>query len=209
MMSNSSNSTLLLNFLIALSTPTPNFPSPLWKQGFQLEKVEPIITLSDGAQAKPDIQFKKHEDYLLFFECKDGSCEEEQLGRYKRMTSTDITRSHATSLSAQHINFDLAYLCTTTKEAKLVASVTHHANPFPILVLGKNNLSRHDASQKFKSDLPNSILDGITFDTPIPMSFIPFTPNDDDLTIKIAILQHFATKFGQTFTLGEICSNRR
>ena len=91
-MSSSSNSTLLINCLIGLSTKIGDFPYPLWDNGFQIETIEPRILLSDGSQANPDIQFKKHSDLLLFFECKDGYCEKQQLERYKKSTIDDIKR---------------------------------------------------------------------------------------------------------------------
>jgi hypothetical protein len=99
-MNNSSNSTLLVNCAIALSTNTPDFPHPLYKNGFQLETIEPRILLLDKTQANPDLQLKKHEDSLLFFECKDGYCEKDQLERYKKITLDDIKRTKITSLTA-------------------------------------------------------------------------------------------------------------
>lgn len=134
-MSNSSKSTKLINCLIALSTKTPDFPCPLWENGFQIEVIEPRILLDDGSQANPDIQFKKNEDYLLFFECKDGFCEKEQLERYNRMTVGDIKRTKATSLSSDKLDFDLAYFVTKEKEDKLLPSISKDSNNFPIIRL--------------------------------------------------------------------------
>lgn len=203
-MNNSSKSTVLLNCLVALATKTPDFPSPLYEHGFQLENIEPSILLADGKQAKPDIQFKKNNNHITFFECKDGYCTKEQLDRYKQMTVEDIARNHITCLPRQNLSFDLAYFCTKKKENKLISSVQRDGNTFPIIILEKNRISRNGSSSSFHNDELNQIFSEIRFETPIPQSFIPFTVDDDDKMITIALLQHLITKSNSTFTINEL-----
>ena len=206
-MSNSSKSTLLLNCLIALSTKTPDFPYPLYEQGFQLENIEPKILLADGRQANPDMQFKKNDNHLTFFECKDGYCEKDQLERYKQMTAADITRSHVTCLPSSNLTFDLAYFGTEEKREKLEASIEQDNNTFPIMILEKNCIRLNPKSQQFKNDALNGIFKELTFTQQIPRSFIPFTVNDDDSTIKIALLQYVMSKVGSSFTMDDLIND--
>ncbi len=194
MMSSLSNSTLLVNCLIALSTKNPDFPYPLWENGFQIETIEPRILLSDGSRANPDVQFKRNNDALLFFECKDGHCEKEQLERYKKLTNEDIKRNHITSLSAPTILFDLAYFTSKAKEDKIIQSVEKDGNPFPILILEDTAIKKNPKSNGFKNPLLNGILREIPLQNAVPQSYIPFSVDDDDRTITCALLQHFAQK---------------
>ena len=122
-MSSSSNSTQLINCLIALSTKNPDFPYPLWENGFQIETIEPRILLSDTSQANPDIQFKRNNDALLFFECKDGHCEKKQLERYKKLTIEDIKRHHITSLTSPDIFFLIWHISLQNKKKKKLFKV--------------------------------------------------------------------------------------
>lgn len=193
-MSSSSNSTQLINCLIALSTKNPDFPYPLWENGFQIETIEPRILLSDKSQANPDIQFKQNSDALLFFECKDGHCEKDQLERYKKLTCDDIKRQHSTSLTAQDLSFDLAYFTSKQKEEKIIQSVEKDGNPFPILILEDSAIKWNPKSQNFKNPLLRRILTEIPLKTCVPQSFIPFMVDDNDKTILCALLQHFITK---------------
>lgn len=190
-----------MNCLVALGTKTPDFPCPLWENGFQLENIEPRVLLSSGSQAKPDIQFKKHDDYIVFFECKDGHCDKEQLERYKQMTINDVRRSSITSLSAPTLSFDLAYFGTAQNEKKLVTSISKDGNTFPILILYPNSIKLVPSSSKFTKEQTNAIFGEVKFDVPVPQSFIPFTVDDDDTIIKIALLQYIISKFGQAFTM--------
>jgi len=193
-MSSSSNSTQLINCLIALSTKNPDFPYPLWENGFQIETIEPRILLSDTSQANPDIQFKRNNDALLFFECKDGHCEKNQLERYKKLTIEDIKRHHITSLTSPDLFFDLAYFTSKQKEEKIIQSVEKDGNPFPILILEESAIKFNPKSNKFKNSLLNSILNEIPIKTRVPQNFIPFMVDDDDKTILCALLQHFIQK---------------
>ncbi len=204
-MSNSSNSTLLINCLIGLSTKSQDFPYPLWEMGFQIETIEPSILLSDGSNANPDIQFKKNHDSLLFFECKDGHCGKDQLERYKKLTIGDIKRHHVTSLNAQNLVFDIAYFATKQKEEKIIPSVEKDGNPFPILILDESAIKLNPKSNNFTNPLLNSIFKEITLTSPVPRNYIPFMVDDDDKTILCALLQHFITKIEYQFTLDQLC----
>ncbi|MDP3441260.1 MAG: hypothetical protein Q8T08_00225, partial [Ignavibacteria bacterium] len=193
-MSSSSNSTLLINCLIGLSTKNPDFPSPLWENGFQIERIEPKILLLDGTQANPDIQFKQNDNSLLFFECKDGHCEKKQLERYKKLTIEDIKRQHVTVLTSSNLSFDLAYFASKEKEEKIIQSIEKDGNPFPILILEEFAIKLNPKSTKFQNPLLNRILNEIPLKTRVPQNFIPFMIDDDDKTILCALLQHFITK---------------
>ena len=203
-MSKLSKSTMLLNCIVALTTKTPDFPSPLYDKGYQIEVIEPRVLLEDGSQANPDVQLKKNDDYLLFFECKDGFCEKEQLKRYKKMTCEDIKRTKITGLSSSNLYFDLAYFCTKSKEDKLVPSIEKDVNNFPILILNSNKIFHHKESGNFKNPQSGSILKEVTFDRPPPESFIPFTVDDSDETITMFLLQHFMSRAGYEFTLDDL-----
>lgn len=202
-MSASPRSTLLINCLIALGTKTPDFPHPLWDHGFQLETIDPKILLATSKVAKPDVQFKKHDNHLVFFECKDGGCEKDQLERYKSMTVDDIQRGHVTSLSSASLAFDLAYFGTEEKEVKLLRSIEKDLNTFPIIILYRDAI-RLKGANRFRLDLLNDLFDEIQFDTPVPQSFVLFTPNDDDCTIATALIQHFAHRAGHTLSVEEL-----
>ncbi|VVB54965.1 Uncharacterised protein [uncultured archaeon] len=200
-MSKSSKSTKLLNCIIALTTKTPDFPSPLYDNGYQIEVIEPRILLSDGSQSNPDIQLKKNDDYLLFFECKDGFCEKDQLDRYKRMTCDDIKRTKTSSLSSSKLYYDLSYFCTKESEDKLIPSIDKDGNIFPIIVLDSDKIFHHVQSKGFNNKQTEAILKEIKFDKPVPESFIPFTVDDSNETITIFLLQHFMSRSGYEFTL--------
>jgi len=58
-MKNCSNSTKLLNCIIALATKNPDFPHPFFDSGYQIETIEPKFLLKDARQVNPDIQLKK------------------------------------------------------------------------------------------------------------------------------------------------------
>lgn len=202
-MNSLSNSTLLVNCLIALSTKNPDFPYPLWTNGFQIETIEPRILLSDGSRANPDLQLKRNNDALLFFECKDGHCEKDQLDRYKKITLEDIKRNHITSLS-EPILFDLAYFTSKSKEEKIIQSVEKDGNTFPILIFENTAIKLNPLSNEFKNPLLNEILKEILLSKPVPQSYLPFMVDDDDRTIMCALLQHFISKIEYQFTLEQL-----
>ena len=204
-MSSSSNTTRLLNCLIALATKTPDFPHPLYDKGFQLETIEPNILLLDGHSANPDIQFKKNDNQLVFFECKDGACRTDQLERYKKLTLEDIIRGKASSLPGERLNlFDLAYFGTKEKEEKLMHSARQDGNPFPIVLLDEHRISWQQASGRFKDPLLSEIFTQIDFERSVPTTFIPFCASDDDDIIIVCLLQQFLQKFEYSFTLDEL-----
>lgn len=203
-MNNSSNSTLLINCLIGLSTKSPDFPYPLWENGFQIETIEPRILLSDGSHANPDIQFKKNDDALLFFECKDGYCGKDQLERYKKLTIDDINRQHTTSLTEQNLVFDLAYFASKQKEEKIIPSVEKDGNPFPILILEEFAIKLNPKSSNFNNLILNNIFKEITLTVPVPRNYIPFMVDDNDKTILCALLQHFVINPDYQFTLDKL-----
>ena len=203
-MSSSSNSTLLINCLIGLSTKNPDFPYPLFDNGFLIETIEPRILLSDGSQANPDIQFKKHENLLLFFECKDGYCEKEQLERYKKLTIDDIKRQKITSLTSTDVNFDLAYFASKEKEEKIIPSVEKDGNTFPILILEKSGIKMNPKSNNFKNSLLNDIFKEIPIQSPLPRNYIPFMIDDSDKIILCALLQHFMIRIDYQFNLDKL-----
>ena len=203
----SSSSTQLINCLIALSTKSPDFPFPLWENGFQIETIEPRILLSDRSQANPDIQFKRNTDTLLFFECKDGHCDKDQLERYKKLSLEDIKRQHITSLTDPTI-FDLAYFASKQKEEKIIQSVEKDGNTFPILILSDYSINLNPQSHPFKNPNLNEIFREITLTSYIPHNYIPFMVDDNDKTILCALLQHFVQKNISTtdyqFTLDQL-----
>lgn len=200
-----SNNTRLLNCLIALANKTPDFPNPLYVNGFQLETIEPKILFQDGTQANPDIQFKKNDNQLAFFECKSGSCEKRQLEIYRKMTLEDIKRSKITSLSIAKLNlFDLAYFGIKENEDKLNNSILHDGNPFPIIILDDKKICRISNSSLFNDNTLNDIFNEITFERPVPTCFVPFCASDNDDTITICLLQHFVSLFEYSFTLDDL-----
>lgn len=207
-MSDLSESTILMNCVIALASKTPDFPYPLWDAGFQIETIEPKILLSDGLEVRPDIQLKKNShNYLLFFECKDGYCERDQLNRYKSLKVEDIIRSHKTELPDSDLKFDLTYFGTEDKKDKLLSSIPQDQNPFPIIILNKEKI--YSASpNKFKIDGINDIFTEIEIDKPVPESFIPFTPNDGDRVILRHTLREIVSfaepHEGKEFTLSDL-----
>lgn len=203
-MNNSSKSTLLLNCLVALCHKNPNFPSTLFENGYQLECLDYPFLLQDGSKVKPDVQLKKNDDYLLFFECKDGSVDADQLERYKKIKKEDLLRSKITSLPASSLQFDLGYFGTEKNKDKLLTSIEKNTNPFPIVVLDSNRILWQDKSPQFNNHLTQKVFSEIKFETPVPTGFIPFTPDDDDDVIKIALLQHLHAKFDSEFTLDEL-----
>jgi len=207
-MSSFSNTSRLLNCLVAFATKTPDFPCPLYDKGFQLETIEPVILLPDGHAAKPDIQFRRNENQLLFFECKDGACERDQLERYKQLSIDDLKRGRVTSLPGSSLNlFDLSYFGTKGKEDKLMYSVVNMGNPFPLVILDEHEVFWHASSGQFKDPLLTAIFGKIEFERPVPLSFIPFCASDDDDTIIICLLQHFMSRFEYSFTLDELLND--
>lgn len=203
-MNASSNSTKLLNCLIALSTKNPDFPHPFFDYGFQLEALEPRILLTDGKSVNPDIQFKRNNDLLLLFECKDGHCEKDQLQRYKSLTIDQIKTAKITSIPSDDYQFELSYFCSKEKESKLLSSVEFDDNIFPIITLGHGRIYRNTESNPFNDPMLNTIFENIRYDGPVPEYFIPFTADDSDEIIIINLLQHFMSRFEYDFTLDEL-----
>jgi len=203
-MSASSKSTKLVNCLIAFAIKNPDFPHPLYDYGFQLETIEPKCLLQNGREVNPDIQFKKNDDHLLFFECKDGNVEKDQLERYKLLTPEAIRKAKMTSLPVDTFSFDLAYFCTKEKEEKIIRSVEDDDNPFPILILDKNNVYHNNISSGFHHTTLKDIFKNIELINPVPENYIPFTVDDCDEIITINLLQHFMSRFEYEFTLDEL-----
>jgi hypothetical protein len=205
MMSTLSKSTQLLNCLIALSTITPDFPHPLFDEGFQIEAIEPLFMLSDGISIiNPDLQLKKNDNYLVFFECKDGYAEDDQRNRYKRITLADIKNANITTLPASRLIYDIAYFGTKDKEEKLIRSIGSDSSLFPLILFEENKITKHPDFCGFKIEKLNTIFNEIHFTIRPPESFIPFTPNDSTEIIKINLIRHFASKSSYEFTLDEL-----
>ena len=203
-MNASSKSTKLLNCLIALTMKTPDFSHPLFDAGFQLEAIEPHFFLADEADVNPDIQIKKNDDYLVFFECKDGYAEDEQRNKYKRVTLPDIMNAHITTLPASRISYDIAYFGTKDKEEKLVKSLGDDIKLFPVIILDDKQIVMRGDSSNFKDSELNSALNKIVFKTRPPESFIPFTPNDSNEIIELNLLRHLVAKSDCEFTIDEL-----
>lgn len=200
-MSESSNSTLLLNCVYALTNKTPwDFPHPLYNAGFYLEYVDIPILLASGKNVKPDAQIKNDSEYLLFVECKDGYCDEEQLDRYSQLSVDDVKRNHITSLQGQNLSFDISYFCTAEKKDKLVESLSRKNCTYPTIILEQNRIIMLSGNT-FKSQKLNNVFQSINFTTPVPRSFIPFTIDDSNSTVTKALAQYLLTKSAQTFTL--------
>jgi hypothetical protein len=171
-----------------------------------LEYVDIPILLSNGKNVKPDAQIKNDSDYLLFFECKDGYCDDEQLDRYAQLSVDDIKRNHITSLQGQNLNFDVSYFCTAEKKDKLLESLRRKNYGYPTIILEKNKITMVDGGV-FKSQKLNGIFQSIDFTTPVPRSFIPFTVDDSNSTIAKALAQYLLTKSSQTFTLDTLLTD--
>ena len=202
--SNLSESTKLMNCIIALSRKSPDFPYPLWTGGFQVETIEPSILLSTGKTVKPDMQLKRNSsNLLLFFECKDGFCEGEQLDRYKNLKVTDVVRGHHTDLPASNLTINLAYFGTKGKEEKLLGSVQHNQNTFPILILDTNKIYL-SGSNRFNVSELDSLFVEIPIDKPVPESYIPFTVNDSNKLILRYLLRELVSYAGQEITLDDL-----
>ena len=194
-----------MNCLVALSSKSPDFPSPLYDNGFQLETIEPRVLLRNSQEARPDIQFKKNDDQLAFFECKAGACKKQQMETYMKITIDDLRNSKITSLPISEISlFDIVYFGTEQKKEKLTTSIDEYGNPFPIVILEDNRIARDVRSGNFKSQTLNGIFSEIVFKTPVPLSYIPFSASDDDEVILSCILWKFLGIANRTFTLNEL-----
>jgi len=203
-MNHLSKSTKLLNCLVALTRITPDFPHPLFDGGFQLEGIEPHFLLSDGSDVNPDIQIKKNDDYLIFFECKNGYAEDAQREKYKKVTLSDIKNAQITTLPASEFHYDIAYFCTSEKEDKLIKSMGEDVKVFPVILLEDNRIVMYKNSCNFKIEGLNSIFKEIVFKNRPPESFIPFTPDDPTEIIEINLLRHFVAKSDCEFSLDEL-----
>lgn len=202
--SNLSESTKLLNCIIALSRKSPDFPYPLWNKGFQVETIEPTILLNSGQAVRPDIQLKRNtQNSLLFFECKDGFCEGEQLARYKNLAVADIIRGHSTELPSAALTFNLAYFGTKEKEEKLLGSIEHNQNTFPILILDRNRIYLA-GSNRFNITELDELFAEITIDKPVPESYVPFTVSDSNKLILRHILREIVIYAGKEITLDDL-----
>jgi hypothetical protein len=203
-----SRSTELLNCLIAFSSKLNDFPHPLWDLGYQLESIEPRILLEDGKVAKPDIQFRKKDNYLLFFDCKDGYAENNQTERYKNMKLADVKSAKITELEDENLGFDLAYFGTSEKEEKLMTSLGEAKSNFPVIILkegeGKKSVIRNNDAAQFKQDDLNNVFKEVTIENKIPTKFVPFTIDDDNKTIITNLAQHFMSKGKSQFTLEQL-----
>ncbi len=202
--SNLSESTKLMNCIIALSKKSPDFPYPLFTKGFQVEAIEPTILLESGQAVRPDVQLKRNTtNNLLMFECKDGFCEGDQLTRYQNLSVADIIRGHCTDLPSSSLSLNLVYFGTKAKEEKLLGSITHNGNRFPILILDTQKIYLGGNNRFGVAEL-DEIFTEITFDKPVPESYIPFTINDSNKLILRHVLRELVTYAGSEVALDDM-----
>jgi hypothetical protein len=105
---------------------------------------------------------------------------------------------------APKISHDLVYFCTKQKEGKIIKSIEHDANTFPIVILDTNSIKHHPNSSKFKNQILNEIFKEIPFESHVPQNFIPFSVDDDNETITNVLLQHFISRADYQFTIDEL-----
>ncbi|NJE31164.1 hypothetical protein E3E38_08925 [Thermococcus sp. 18S1] len=81
--------TKLMNIILNLATPIPNFPSRLYKKGYRIVQgsIEPHIrfkqTKLNGKGVTPDILLPNYEkEHIITFECKSFQANPEQLQKY-------------------------------------------------------------------------------------------------------------------------------
>ena len=213
-MSSLSKSTIMMNCLVALSTMSINFQHPLYDEGFHLDMIEPRFILLPNSQGSserkvaPDIQINKNNEYLLFFECKDGWATEDQLERYNLFTIDDIKRSRTTDLALDSFTFDLSYMGTGESEEKLIQSLGDSIAKFPTIIFNATQetikIRFAKSSCKFRADKLNEIFQNLEISEACPTSFIPFTVDDKDDIILASILQYFTSRAGYEFTPYEL-----
>ena len=210
-----SSETKLLNIIIALQTKSSDgFPSPLFDVGYRLEGIETAFTVKAGDleyNVRPDLQLKSDaETMLLFIECKDGNVEKKQLEHYMKISEEDIKNSKITSLdSSKTIGFDLMYFGTGQKKEKLIKSIDGDRNLFPIVIY-ENDLvylyKNPKGGNVFSNKKLNGVFETINVKNP-PVSFIPFTINDRDEFIMLAVLRDILSFVEKPFTVEELAKN--
>ncbi|ODS42802.1 MAG: hypothetical protein MSIBF_05855 [Candidatus Altiarchaeales archaeon IMC4] len=184
-----SNSTRLINVLIGLSIPNPQYRPVLYERGYQLEYIEPHFTDTNGKLVNPDLQCKSHEEKnLVFFECKLGAIEHEQALKYKGLTKEDIVNSNITSLDMSKCQFEIIYFCDENSKEKVKKGDEIHKYGFPILSCNENSISLE--VNNIKGKVLNQIFsEGVKIPDKPPLSFYPFGPDDKERYVAPAIFQ--------------------
>lgn len=183
------NSTRLMNILIGLSFPNPQFQPILHKIGYQLEYIEPHFTNLSGKLVNPDLQFKSNADKaLVFFECKSGAIEHEQAQKYKDLTISDIIQNNITSLDMNNSIFDIIYFCDESNRNKVLKGEEINNYGFSILCCNKNSIIVE--KDRIKGNvLKNTLNTPISIPDHMPTDFYPYGPDDKKDYVAPSIFQ--------------------
>jgi len=175
--------TVLMNKLIGTCYKTKSWSSFLADCGYKLQVIEQPMRTKSGDLIEPDvIVASSKERHALVFECKGGkNISTDQKKRYKNLDTRTLGMWITVKPSLN--KHTMSYAVT----GEWAPRIGKHTS-FPLLVFGKNNISK-------RGDLGSDCLNGI-LSTPvsldgmkIPMTHYPYGPNDVTAVIAPHIYQ--------------------
>jgi hypothetical protein len=113
LMPSASEHTILINSIIAMSSPNHPWPSPLFDMGLSLLSIEEMFNAGTVGRkpCKPDvISVKSIENIVMLLECKGGkNVDENQLATYVSVTPADINQL-VTVADSRKISINIVYV---------------------------------------------------------------------------------------------------
>jgi hypothetical protein len=137
-----SNHTLLMNYVINISTKNKLCRPVMYENNYVLDTIEVgFKRKSDGREIAADILLKNSQlNRLLFIECKDGGLDIDQANRYNTLTVEDIITSRVTNLFGD-IKHEIAYIGSKQKKEKLIRDIQSTSLKFPVLISDESKIT--------------------------------------------------------------------
>ena len=166
--------TSLINTAIAFCKKGESYIHPLADLGYEAKLIEQKIgTASGGKKVHPDVvAVSERLVHSLVIECKGGrTLDTEQISRYKMLKSSDLRRWHHIHDPNKHTH-DICLLIYREHDNAFICNTD-----VPILSLSETNLKKHN---NFSNSQLNRKFDKeISIQNKAPISYYPFSPNDD------------------------------
>lgn len=180
-----SEHTRLINKFIGLCNNTRSWPNPLGELGYEVQLIEQEISIKNAQKINPDvITVSRKLLHAIAADCKGGkNIDKDQLSRYQDLQTKDL-EYWVTVHDRSQLNHVVSYVDTDDQ----YDNHKDHIGTFPLITFHKDKIvANGDFGKKEVNDkFSNSIsLSGALE----PMSFYPFSPNDEDFIIVPYVLR--------------------
>lgn len=125
------------NAIIGLVHPTPPWPHPLHDAGYRLARIEQPVGVAGGKVVVDLVLVAQALNAALCIECKMGTVQEEQAGKYEAMNATDLVQTGNVTLpNPAEATLDVAYAIDPEHRESTLESLAKHAPSAGVIEIG-------------------------------------------------------------------------